>query len=136
MAEANPIRWVPQVSILRPGILGLLRRRNRLVALCVLPPEPLHASRRVDQPLFARKERVANRANFHMNVALVGRPRFKTASAGAHHPHRGVIGMNLFLGHLKTDLSCNSSLFIVGGFARFRNSGAGNCKGQLLATSF
>jgi hypothetical protein len=30
----------------------------------------------------------------------VGRTRFEVASAGAHYLHRGVIGMNLFLGHL------------------------------------
>src|ERR1700678_1109133 len=108
--------------------LGLLCRRDRLVALRVLPAEPLYASRRIDKSLLARKERVANRANFHVNVALVGRPGFKNASASAHHPHRGIIGMNLFLGHRQTDLSYDSSLFIVSGFARFRNSGAGNCK--------
>jgi hypothetical protein len=30
----------------------------------------------------------------------VGRTRFKVASAGANHLHRGVIWVNLFLGHL------------------------------------
>jgi hypothetical protein len=78
-------------------LLGCCRS---LAGLGVLAPEPLNASRRVNQPLLAGKERVANRADFHMDVALVGRTRFKIASAGANHLHRGVIGMNLFLGHL------------------------------------
>jgi hypothetical protein len=49
--------------------------------------------------LFAGIERVANRADFHVNVALVGRTGLKTVSAGALNLHCGVIGMNLFLGH-------------------------------------
>jgi hypothetical protein len=30
----------------------------------------------------------------------VGRARLKIVSAGAQYLHRGVVGMNLFLGHL------------------------------------
>ena len=72
----------------------------RLTGLRILAPEPLYASRRVDQALLARKERVANRADFHVDVALMGRTRLKVVSAGANHSHRGIIRMNLFLGHL------------------------------------
>ena len=70
------------------------------VGLGVLAAEALDASRCIHQALLAGEERVAVRADFHVDVALVGRTGLKVVSAGAHHPHRGVIGMNLFLGHL------------------------------------
>ena len=76
-------------------------RSRSLARLGILPTEALHAPSRIHQPLFTGKERMANRANFHVNVALVGRTSLKIVSAGAHHPHRVVIGMNLFLGHLE-----------------------------------
>jgi hypothetical protein len=76
----------------------LLRRRS-LCGFGVLAAEPLYAPCRVDQALFASKERVAIRADFDVNVALVGRPRLKIVSAGAHYLHCGIVGMNLFLGH-------------------------------------
>jgi hypothetical protein len=41
----------------------------------------------------------------------VGRTGLKIVSAGAHNPHGGVIGMDLFLGHL-LDLSCNLPLLL------------------------
>jgi hypothetical protein len=96
-------------STLRLGLLRLLC--DRLVALRVFPPEPLHASCRIHQTLLAGKEWVAHRADFHVNFAFVGRARFKAASARAQHAHCGVIGMNtrcrfvslvvqLHLGHL------------------------------------
>ena len=91
MAEA---RWCHNPAA------GLLTWPVRSRCLGILAAEPLHAASRVHQPLFAGKERVANRADFHVDVALVGRTGLKVVSAGAKHTHRGVIGMNLFLGHL------------------------------------
>jgi hypothetical protein len=73
---------------------------SRRSGLGILAPKTLDASRCINQPLLAGEERMANRANFHVNVALVSRARFKVVSAGAKHPHRGVIGMYLFLGHV------------------------------------
>ena len=87
----------------RPDGAKTLPQRRLLgdlaVCLGVLPAEALHASSRIHQPLLAGKERVANRADFYVNVALVGRTGLKVVSAGAKHPHRGIIRMNLFLGH-------------------------------------
>ena len=80
----------------------LLRGRSRRglrVGLGILAAEPLHASGSIHQALLAGKERVAIGANFHVNVALVGRTSLKIVSAGAQNLYRGVIGMNLFLGH-------------------------------------
>ena len=83
-----------------PGaVAGLLGRCHSLVALGILAAEALYAACSVYQALLAGKEWVANRADFHVNVALVSGPRFKTAAAGAHDLHGGVVGMNLFLGH-------------------------------------
>ena len=77
-----------------------------LVALGVLAAEPFNAASSIYQALFAGKERVANRADFDVNVALVGRARFKIASAGALDLHCGVIGVDIFLGHrVETNLS-------------------------------
>ena len=119
----------------QPGILagllschGIRACRDRLVAFGILPPEPLYASRRIHQPLLACKERVAHRANFHVNVALVGRPCFKIVSAGTKHAHCSVIGMNFFLRHLgRQTFPAIFSIIIVGGFARFRK-----CRGREL----
>ena len=70
------------------------------VGLGKLATEALYAACRVYQALLAGKERVANRADFHVYVALMGRTGLKAVSAGALDLHCGVIGMNLFLGHL------------------------------------
>jgi len=70
------------------------------VGLGILAAEAFHAAGGVYQALFAGIERVTNRADFHVNVALVGRTGLKTVPAGAQNLHCGVIGMNLFLRHL------------------------------------
>ena len=69
------------------------------VGLGKLAAEALHAACRVYQALLAGKERVANRADFHVYVALVGRTGLEVVATGALDVHRGVVGMNLFLGH-------------------------------------
>src|ERR1039458_8715731 len=105
----------------------------RFVGLGILTAEPLDASGGIDQPLLARKEWVASRANFHVNVALVGRPGLEVVPAGALNLHCGVIGMNLFLWHRFRDrpfLQTFSS--IVGGFGRFSNWGAGGGQGNRI----
>ena len=88
----------------------LLGRRRRLrVGLRVLAAEPLYAACCVNQPLLAGEERVASRADFHVYVALMGRTSLKVVSARAQNPHRGIVRVNLFLGHLR-NLSCNHSI--------------------------
>src|SRR5271165_1265237 len=82
---------------------SLIRRRllrGGRLSLGILAAETLDAAGRIHQALLAGEERMACRADFHVNVALVGRAGLKVVSACAHHPHGGVIGMNLFLGHL------------------------------------
>jgi len=94
LAEAQSYLAVARTRLL--GCCGFLGS----VGLGKLAAEALHTACRVYQALLAGKERVANRADFHVYVALVGRTGLKIVSAGALHAHRGVVGMNLFLGHL------------------------------------
>src|SRR5580698_3767037 len=75
----------------------------RFARLGILPAEALYTPRRIYQALFAGEKRVAYRADFHVNVALVGRTGLKVVSAGAQHPHRVISWVNLFLGHLSTN---------------------------------
>jgi hypothetical protein len=70
-----------------------------LACLGVLAAEALHATGRIDKTLLAGEERVARRADFHVNVALVGRTGLKVVSAGANYAHSVVSGVNLFLRH-------------------------------------
>ncbi len=69
------------------------------LGLRVLAAEALHAASRIDKALLAGEERVAGRADFDVNVALVGRTGLKVVSAGADYAHSVVIGVNLFLRH-------------------------------------
>ena len=94
MAEAQS-----NVPVARARLLGCCCFLGS-VGLGEFAAEALHAAGRVHQALLAGKERVAYRADFHVNVALVGRTGLKVVSAGALDSHRGVVGMNLFLGHL------------------------------------
>jgi len=109
--KLGPPPWRrPDLSSRRSSLLCW----RRLARLGVLATEPFHASCRVHQALFASEERVAVRADFHVDVALMGRPGLKVVSAGAHHAHRGVVRMDFFLGHLETDLSCNVLSYCIG----------------------
>jgi hypothetical protein len=66
-----------------------------LVPFAVFPLETLDAARRVNQLLFAGEERVAVRADFHVNVFLrrTSRPRM---TAGANDPAFHIFRMNSF----------------------------------------
>ena len=66
-----------------PAAENLLRRRCGLPGLGILAAEALHTACGIDKPLFAGEERMANRADFHVNVALVGRTGLKVVSASA-----------------------------------------------------
>ena len=78
---------------------ALLLGGSSFPGLGILAAEALDTASGIDQALLAGEEWVASRTDFHVNVALVGRPGLKVVSAGAQYAHRSVIGMNLFLGH-------------------------------------
>src|SRR3984957_14761065 len=96
-----------------------------LAGLGILAAEALDPACRGDQALFAGEVGVARRTDFHVDVALVGRTGFKVVAAGAHHAHRSVIGMDLFLGHL-LNLSCSLPHMIVGAIECLGNAGQGS----------
>src|SRR3984893_7825532 len=84
------------------------RNSSKNLLLCalhfgILPAETLDAAGRVQQLLFAGKERVASRADFHVDIALVGGAGRKTATAGTHNAHFVISGMNRCL-HGSPDL--------------------------------
>jgi hypothetical protein len=75
---------------------GLLFRSFGLggIALGVLASETLHATCGIEQLLLAGEKRMAIGADFHMEVALVGRPRRETIAARAQNADFVVRGMN------------------------------------------
>src|SRR2546423_1808537 len=77
------------------GRRGRLRGRFRLLAVALV--EAVNAARRVNQLLLAREERVALRADFDVDVALLRRARLERAAAGAVDVRRVVVGMNSLL---------------------------------------
>ena len=81
--------------MLNPRVFGALLG----LGFRVLAAEALYAASRIDKALLAGEERVARRADFHVNVALVGRTGLKVVSAGADYAHSVVLGVNLWLRH-------------------------------------
>lgn len=69
--------------------------------LAVALVEAIDASRCIDQLLFAGKERVASRANFDVQVALLGRARLERLAASAGNIYFDVFWVNSWF-HLVT----------------------------------
>ena len=72
----------------------LLTARGRLGLFTVAFVEAVDASGRVHEFLLAREERVARRADFHVQVVLAGRTRGEILAAGADDFDFVVFGMN------------------------------------------
>ena len=79
-------KWRP---VLADG-LDLVGAANGLVLLL----EAVNTSGGIDQLLLTREERVAARADFHADVALVGGSRLKDVTAGADDADFVVSGVN------------------------------------------
>ena len=71
-----------------------------LAGFGILAAEALDAASGVDEALLAGEEGVAGGADFDVDVALVGRTGFKAVATGAENADGGVVGVDLFLGHL------------------------------------
>src|SRR3954463_3864338 len=84
-----------------------LRALFRGVRLRVLAVKALDAAGRIYQLLFAGEERVAIRADFQPDVALVGGTGSEHVAARAMHAHFVIRGVNSCL-HVALDLSCES----------------------------
>ena len=68
--------------------------------LAVTLVETIHASGGIDQLLFAGEERVASRANFDVQVALLGRARLERLAASAGNIYFDVFWVNSWF-HLR-----------------------------------
>jgi hypothetical protein len=73
------------------------------IAFSVLPAEALHAASGVHKLLLAGKEGMAGSADFHADVALVGRPGDECVAASAMHADFIVMRMNSCF-HVSFDL--------------------------------
>src|SRR4051812_10254747 len=98
----------------KPAAAGCLLRISKnlralfgSVRLRVLTVKALDAAGRIYQLLFPGEERVAVRADFQADVALVGRTGSKHVAARAMHAHFVIRGVNSCL-HVALDLSCET----------------------------
>src|SRR5881394_569262 len=78
----------------RSGAGLRLGRSGRLLLLAPLARELLDLAGGVDQPLLAREERVAVRADLETQLLALGGPRRPGRAAGAVDVHVDVIGMD------------------------------------------
>jgi hypothetical protein len=74
-------------SLGRRGTLG-----HRLLAVPLI--ETIDSARRVNEFLFASKERMTSRADFYMQVALAGRARLKRLATGTGNGYLSVFGVD------------------------------------------
>lgn len=84
----------PILSILSSGSVFDRVLHWRLLAVTLV--EAIHASRRVNQFLFTGEKWMASGADFHVQVALFGRPSLKSFAAGAGDCNLVVCWMNLW----------------------------------------
>jgi hypothetical protein len=92
--------WAPAVAEARKYLQQRRLLGGLAVCLGILPAEALYAPGGINQTLLAGEKRVANRADFNVNIALMSRTGLKIVSACAHHAHCAVIGVDFFLRHL------------------------------------
>jgi len=62
--------------------------------LAVTLVKAIDASRGIDKLLFTRKERVASRTDFDVQVIFLGRASFEGLAASARNSYFGVFGVN------------------------------------------
>ena len=88
-------RWPNKNLLLGLCRLGRFGGFVRLGSLLVFPRETFHASRRVDELLFAREERMALRADFYPHQRrFISRARLERAAAGAMDGNFVIIGVD------------------------------------------
>jgi hypothetical protein len=82
--------------------------------LAVTLVKAIDASRGIDQLLFTRKERVASRTDFYVQVIFLGRACFEGLAASTGNSYFGVFGVNSWF-HFNT-----SSLSLDGPWPYFQ----------------
>jgi len=98
----------PFIPVLEQNLLlgrfGLCGVALRGVTLGVFAAEALDPPRGVQQFLLAGEERMARRADFYVDVAVMGRAGDKAVAAGAVYAHFAVLGkdccLHVSFGHL------------------------------------
>src|ERR1700694_5408135 len=80
--------------------------------LAIAPVESIDAAGGIDQLLLARKERMAGRTDFHMQLALTCRTRLKSLAAGTGHCDFIVFRMNSGF-HFFLILYSRHSIFLI-----------------------
>lgn len=100
-----------RAPLLRGSRCGSLCLRG--VRLRILAAEALHATGGINHLLLASKKRVAVGADFHVDVALMGRTGLKTVTARAYHADGVVIRMNSLLRHGDENLSQNANFQFI-----------------------
>ena len=118
-------------------------RLCRFSCLSVLAAEAFDASGGVHQLLFAGEKWVAVRADFQVDVTLMGRSRGKCVPASAHYAHVVVSGMNLFFhlspsfgspGHTEPLREFSGRLYSKGILADSANRGEHGGRGESIVT--
>ena|SRR5258707_11155408 len=99
MSQSHLSKISPNVT---SGRFGFGRR-----LLAIAPVESIDAAGRIDQLLLARKERVAGRTDFHVQLALTRRTRLKSLAAGAGHGYFVILRMNSGFHFFLTLCSCH-----------------------------
>ena len=101
---------IANVLALRLSFDAESRRGRRFGSrlLAITPIETIHASRRVNQLLFARKKRMASRTNLNVQIPFARRARLKSLAASASHSDFLIFRMNSgfhFVSHLNIVVS-------------------------------
>src|SRR6266571_77546 len=96
MTPASFISMIANVFALRLNFDAESRRGRRFSSrlLAITPIETIHASRRVNQLLLARKKRMASRANLNVQITFARRARLKGLATSAGHRDFLIFRMN------------------------------------------
>ena len=104
-------RW-PRSQLLRA-------RLGRFLTVALV--EAIDASRGIDELLLSGKERMASRTDFHVQVALFGRPSFERLAASATDVDFYVFRVNSWF-HLLLCLPCGTPAALSGAPAALTNT--------------
>ena len=96
ITPARFVSMIANVLALRLSFDAESRRGRRFGSrlLAITPIETIHATRRVNQFLLARKKRMASRTNLNVQIPFARRARLKSLAASASHSDFLIFRMN------------------------------------------
>ncbi len=96
MTPASFVSMIANVFALRLSFDAESRRGRRFCSrlLAISPIETIHATRRVNQFLFACKKRMTSRTNLNVQITFARRARLKSFAARARHRDFLIFRMN------------------------------------------